>query len=101
MGRSVLQFVMSVRSLTTRRPNGERGQVIILAAVLAPLMLGMCAMAVDIGSYAAHRRSLQNDADAIALAAARDLPSSTAAQTAAQSWATKNGVSWSDVTFAV
>ena len=101
MARSVLQFVRSVRSLTARRPNGERGQVIMLAAVLAPLMLGMCAMAVDVGSYAAHRRNLQNDADAIALAAARDLPSSSAAQTAAQTWATKDGVNWSDVTFAV
>ena len=61
----------------------------------------MTALAIDIGTYAAVRRNLQNSADAIALAAAQDLPDANAAQTSAQSWAARNGVDWSTVTFSV
>lgn len=73
----------------------------MFAALLLPILLGMAGMALDIGSYASHRRRLQNAADSIALAAARDLPDGAAAQASAQAWATKNGVLWSDVSFAV
>ncbi len=79
----------------------ESGQILVAAVLLIPVLLGMSALAVDLGSYAAERRSLQNDADAMALAAAQDLPDATAAQATAQSWATKNRVDWSTVTFAV
>lgn len=72
-----------------------------MAALLLPVLLGMAGLALDLGAYASHRRQLQNAADSIALAAARDLPDATAAQASAQTWATKNGVAWSDVTFAV
>ncbi|HYM16327.1 MAG TPA: pilus assembly protein TadG-related protein [Dehalococcoidia bacterium] len=79
----------------------ERGQVFIAAALLLPVLLGMSALAVDLGSYAGERRSLQNSADAIALAAAQDLPDATAAQATAQTWATKNGVSLSNLTVTI
>ena len=69
--------------------------------VLLPILLGVAALAVDLGGYAGHRRSLQNAADSIALAASRDLPDATAAQTTAQVYTTKAGLSWSDVTFTV
>jgi len=71
----------------------ERGQVLLLSAILLPILLGMTALAIDFGNYAAQRRHAQNTADAIALAAAKDLPDAPAAQAAAASWATKNGVS--------
>jgi hypothetical protein len=73
-----------------------------MAAVLAlSVLLGMAAIGVDLGNYASHRRQLQNAADSIALAASRDLPNATAAQTSAQQWAAKNGIAWGDVSFAV
>src|SRR5438067_5137762 len=85
-----------------RRPRrSERGQVIMLAALLLPLLLGMAALAVDVGSYSAHRRNLQNAADAIALAAARDLPNAANAQTTANVYAAKNGIDPADMTVTV
>ena len=81
----------------------ERGQVLMLVGVLLPLLLGMAGMAVDIGSYAGHKRNLQNAADSIALAAAQELCkvdcSNTAAATAAgNTWASKNNIDSADVT---
>ncbi len=73
----------------------------MLVAGLLPALVGMTGLAVDAGSYASDRRSLQNTADSIALAAAQDLPDANAATISAQSWAAKNNVAWSDVTFAV
>ena len=70
----------------------ERGQVLALFAVLIAVIGGFAAIAVDLGSYSAERRDLQNAADAIALAASLELPDATAAQSAADEWATKNGV---------
>lgn len=80
---------------------GERGQVLVLVAGLLPALVGMTGVAVDAGSYASDRRTLQNTADSIALAAAQDLPNATAATTTAQAWAAKNNIAWSNVTFAV
>ena len=81
--------------------RGERGQMLVLVAGLLPALVGMTGIAVDAGSYASDRRSLQNSADSIALAAAQDLPNSSAATTTAQAWAVKNNVAWSNVTFTV
>lgn len=75
--------------------------MIVIAALLIPILLGMAAMAVDVGGYAAHRRQLQNSADAIALAASKDLPSASAAEASAMVWAAKNNVDWDDVDFQV
>jgi hypothetical protein len=63
--------------------------------------MGMTAMAVDIGSYSSDRRNLQNAADAIALAAAKDLPDSNAAMGTANQYAIKNHISPSDMTVTI
>src|SRR2546423_15151262 len=81
--------------------RGQGGQIIVLAAILLPILLAMAGLAVDVGSYAAERRNLQNAADAIALAAARDLPNQNAAQASAQAWATKNGINSSNMTVTI
>lgn len=76
----------------------ERGQVLPLVAGLLVVFLGMTALAVDIGGFVAHRRSLQNAADAMALAAAQDLadPVTSSVRRAvidrAREWGMKNGV---------
>jgi Flp pilus assembly protein TadG len=81
----------------------ERGQVLMLTAALAPMLLGMTGMAIDIGGYAGHKRHLQNAADSIALAAAQDLCKVTCTDTSAAAananvWASKNNINPSDVT---
>jgi Flp pilus assembly protein TadG len=75
----------------------ERGQVVMVAAFLFPVLLGMAGMAVDVGSYASERRTLQNAADSIALAAAQGLPDQSAAIAAGQQWASRNNIPLSEV----
>lgn len=83
----------------------ERGQILIATALLIPVLLGMAAMAVDIGAYADDKRNLQNAADAIALAAASemctpnpaDCSNTTTARATAIEYASKNSVAF-DVT---
>ena len=79
----------------------ERGQVAMLSALLLPILIGMTGMAIDVGSYAGERRTLQNSADAIALAAAQSLPDADAATVAGQSYAIKNGIALSSMTLTV
>jgi Flp pilus assembly protein TadG len=79
----------------------ERGQAILVVALCLSILGGITALAVDFGSYAADRRDLQNASDAIALAAAQDLPDSNAVQATANTWAAKNGINVADVTTTV
>ncbi|MBI5288320.1 MAG: hypothetical protein HY873_05055 [Chloroflexi bacterium] len=79
----------------------ERGQVVVVAAVTLPVLLGMAGMAIDVGSYASNRRQIQNAADSIALAAAQELPDESAAVAAGQQWATRNGIALGDVTITI
>jgi Flp pilus assembly protein TadG len=79
----------------------ERGQVMMFSALLAPILLGMTGMAIDIGRVAANRRDTQNAADAASLAGAGVLlggGTTSAATTAALSWAQKNGYDASKTT---
>lgn len=73
----------------------------MLAVVLIAMIAAAAAIAVDLGNYMSHRRSLQNSADAIALAASLDLPSSAYAQAAADSWAAANGVDPDSMTITI
>jgi len=52
----------------------ERGQTLVLATLAMGVMLAMSALAVDVGTFLAHQRRLQNAVDAAALAGARELP---------------------------
>ncbi len=71
----------------------ERGQVIVITALLIVFLVGMTALAVDVGSMYQERRHLQNTADSAALAGAQDLPEEPgeAVQTAI-AYAALNGV---------
>src|SRR5437868_1017447 len=57
--------------LASRAP--QRGQVAIMLALAFPILLGMVGVAVDLGFGYAHRRQVQNAADAAALAGAQAL----------------------------
>ncbi len=77
--------------------GSQRGQVLIVVAVMLPALVAMAGMAIDVGSYAADRTSLQNAADSIALAASQELPDVSAATTAAHDWAGRNNIEVADV----
>ena len=70
----------------------EGGQVIVLAAGAMVVVLGCAALAVDIGFFAHTKRDLQNDADAMALAGAQEIPDHPLANSKAREWGTNNDV---------
>jgi hypothetical protein len=76
---------------TFRRAHDEHGQVLIIMVLLTTVLLGMVAMAVDVGLFAHERGHLQDAADAAALAGAQQLPTNPAqAKADALSYAAAN-----------
>ena len=53
----------------TRRVRIERGSIAVIAALVIPMFLLFAALVIDVGNWYTHKRSLQNRADAGALAA--------------------------------
>jgi Putative Flp pilus-assembly TadE/G-like len=51
-----------------RRARDERGQVVVLFALLVPMMLAMGAVVVGIGNWSVHAKNLQTKVDAAAFA---------------------------------
>lgn len=54
----------------TNRRSDERGQVLVLAAIMMTVLLATASVAVDMGRFVGEKRFLQNAADAATLAAA-------------------------------
>ncbi|HYX76791.1 MAG TPA: pilus assembly protein TadG-related protein [Gaiellaceae bacterium] len=72
--------------------RNERGQAMVLTVVFLVVLLGMCAMVLDVGSWYRADRDTQSTADAAALAGAQALPEDPAKATQlAQQYADKNG----------
>ncbi|HEX5040151.1 MAG TPA: Tad domain-containing protein [Candidatus Limnocylindria bacterium] len=63
--------------------RAERGQVLVIFAILIVLLLGFAGFAIDIGRQVAERRHVQTAADAGALAACRALIAGSSDSTAA------------------
>jgi hypothetical protein len=84
-----IQFYLSRRS--------EDGQILLMTALSLVCLLGFAGLAIDVGLWLHTRTKLQADADAMALAGAQELPSSTDVNTKAREWGTKNGVPSSEV----
>jgi Flp pilus assembly protein TadG len=61
------------------QPADEGGVIIVLVAGMLVLILGMAALAIDVGSFYQAQRQAQSAADAAALAASQDLPASMGA----------------------
>jgi hypothetical protein len=69
--------------------QSERGQVLVLSALVMVILLGFAALVIDGGNTLLQRRNQQGVADAAALAAVRDLPSSSgSADATARAYAT-------------
>ncbi len=72
--------------------SDQRGQILVMVAVVFVVLLGASAMALDVGQILWSREVQQNAADAAALAGVRDLPGSPAlAQEVAVQYARDNG----------
>ncbi len=67
----------ALRSLKSPRRN-ENGQIIVLSALIFTIVLGMGALAVDVGFYLHERQNVQKAVDAGALAGAQLLPNNAA-----------------------
>jgi hypothetical protein len=75
-----------------RRVSDDRGQTLVIAALLLTIMLGMGGVAVDLSWYAYNMVRMQRTADAAALAGVVYLPGNRpGAYSAALAEATKNG----------
>lgn len=70
-------------ALLRRFRKDDRGVVAILTALLLPVVVGMVALAVEVGSWYAVKREMQSAADAAALGAAFELSRNNAAGMAA------------------
>jgi len=91
VGRSLLRHALGA----LRR--GDNGQIVALAAGAAVLALGFGALAIDVGFFARAKRDLQNDADAMALAGAQEIPDPYLADSKAREWGVNNAVDPSEV----
>jgi len=58
-----------MRHVTASKLQSERGQSMVLFAVLLPLMLFIAVLSVDVGNWWVHKRHIQTQVDAAALAA--------------------------------
>jgi Flp pilus assembly protein TadG len=73
--------------------RGEHGQATVLTVVFLSVLLGMAALAIDVGTWYKQKRDMQAVADAAALAGAQALPDDpSAASTLAQQYASTNGL---------
>jgi len=100
------KHLLRLASLLKSARRDERGQLITMAAGAIVVVIGFTALAVDIGFLTYSKREAQNDADAMALAAVRELaPNGTtteperqeAAEDVARDWADKNDVAEAEI----
>jgi hypothetical protein len=83
---------LSIATPEYKANSSERGSIAILVALGMTVLLGSCAMVVDIGLTYVQKAKLQNAVDAAALAGAQELPGDpSSANQVAQDFATQNG----------
>jgi hypothetical protein len=84
-----------------RCPKNERGQIIVVTALMLTALMAFSALAIDVGNWLHTRTKLQADADAMALAGAQQLcgvaSCEAAATSTATSYASKNAVNLAEV----
>lgn len=77
--------------------KSKKGITTIMIAIMMTLILGFCALVVDIGRVSLEKGRLQNAVDSAALAAAQDLPDTIAATDTANDYMAMNGFSNADI----
>ena len=79
-----------MRSLKNKHAERERGAIAIVVAVLLVVMIAAAALAIDISSLYQEKRTLQNGAEAGALAVAKDCAMTTCTPALADTYADLN-----------
>ncbi len=77
--------------LRDSRLRGERGQVLVLIALMIVPLLAIAGLVIDIGYAYYAQRSLQTQADAAALAGAQNLPDGNSAVAVAKQFGSSSG----------
>ncbi len=94
-----------VKQLAKQKVNpihSEDGNIVVLVALVLTILLGSCALVVDLGVIYVNYARLQNALDAAVLAGVQELPTSTTkAQQVALEYAQNNGVPQLSITFAL
>jgi Flp pilus assembly protein TadG len=86
-----MKFVSSTLRRVTFLQSSEGGQILVLATLLLASLVGMGALAVDVGFYLHEKQHVQNAVDAGALAGAAYLPADgVGADKAARQYALSN-----------
>ncbi len=83
--------------VVNEQPDYEAGSVIVIVALLLTVLLGACALVLDIGAAYVQQEKLQNAVDAAALAAAQELPDTNSALNVANQYVELNGYKSSDI----
>lgn len=78
--------------------KGCKGTAAVITAIIMTVILGFAALVIDIGRFTFEKSRFQNAVDAAALAAAQDLPDTTAAFATASDYMVKNGYDPMDIT---
>ena len=98
-------FLLYGGRILARRRDGERGQLVVFAAASFVVVLFFASLTIDLGFFTETKRGVQNDADAMVLAAARELANDGQTQAERQEdagdiameWALLNDVDPSEV----
>ena len=86
-------------TLTMKMLKNERGVSLIIAAICIVMLLGMAALAVDVGRLYVTRQYLQNSCDASALAGGMELPNQAKATDKAAKCAVANHLLHYEISF--
>ena len=90
-------MMRTLKALLLRPVQGEKGQALVLAALVLLVVIGFTALVLDVGLFMEQKREIQNSVDAAALAAAQELPDDiVAAEDVALEWLGKNGIEGGD-----
>lgn len=77
--------------MLSMRHEQDKGYITVILALLLTVLLGCCALVVDLGIVYVKQAKLQNAVDASALAASMELPNTTSALAAANQYIQLNG----------
>lgn len=83
-------MVQLIARLRSRQPGSDRGAVVVITALMAVVLLGFAAIAIDMTNARQVRRQAQGSADAAALAGAQDLPDPNAVVATVKDYALQN-----------
>ncbi|NLO38591.1 MAG: hypothetical protein GX115_03830 [Ruminiclostridium sp.] len=90
-----MKVVYEMKAFEVLKKNN--GSSMVFYGIALSLLLGICALVVDIGRVTVEKSKFQNALDAAALAAIRELPNKNQAEATAKEYIEKNGFHQDDI----